>query len=148
MPRRKRLNVTLAGIDAVGALNLKRSYRVFDGDTRYAMELAAVVGQGVLEGRWKAIKSGGGGHGAPMSRCRPATRALPNGSEMRRQLLGLPGVAGSRVDAESAQSANLTLRFPGGPAELAAALNGHGLALESGEGGLIFVRQLSRVIGL
>ena len=55
-----RLNVTMAGIDAVGPFNLKRSYRVFDGDTGYAMELAAVVGQGVLEGRWKALKAGRG----------------------------------------------------------------------------------------
>ena len=50
----------MAGIDAVGPFNLNRSYRVFDGDTGYAMELAAVVGQGVLEGRWKALKLGPG----------------------------------------------------------------------------------------
>ena len=56
----KRLHVTLVGIDAVGPLNLKRSYRVFDGDTGYAMELAAVIGQGVLEGRWKALRTGTG----------------------------------------------------------------------------------------
>ncbi len=56
----KRLNVTLVGIDAVGPIHLKRSYKVFDGDTGYAMELAAVVGQGVLEGRWKSFKTGAG----------------------------------------------------------------------------------------
>ena len=50
--------MTLAGIDAVGTLYLKRSYRVDDGDTGYAMELAAVVSQGVLEGRWKVLKAG------------------------------------------------------------------------------------------
>ncbi len=43
-PTTKRLNVTLSGIDAVGGFTLRRAYRVFDGDTAYSMELAAVVG--------------------------------------------------------------------------------------------------------
>ena len=64
----KRLNVTLSGIDAVGSFTLPRSYRVYDGDTAYAMELAAVVGLGVLEGtlegpqvagRWRFVVCAG-----------------------------------------------------------------------------------------
>jgi Uncharacterized protein conserved in bacteria (DUF2066) len=134
----QRLNVTLAGIDAVGPLHLRRSYRVYDGDTRYAMEFAAVVGQGVLEGRWKAIKSGtgGAGRGTPVA-MQARYAGFAEWREMRRQLLGLPGVEDLRIEAESAQSANLSLRFPGGPAQLASALNRLGLALESAEGGLI-----------
>ncbi len=142
----KRLNVTLTGIDAVGAINLKRSYKVFDGDTGYAMELAAVVGQGVLEGRWKAVKAGGGSsspyssssssNGTPVA-LRAQYQSLAEWSEMRRQLLGLPGVEDLRIEAESARAADLTLRYPGGANELASALYGRGLAIENGADRLI-----------
>ncbi|MBA4171452.1 MAG: DUF2066 domain-containing protein [Hyphomicrobium sp.] len=53
----KRLHVTLAGRDAVGPINWKRSYRLASGEQAYALELAAVVGLGVLEGRWKAVQA-------------------------------------------------------------------------------------------
>jgi len=132
----KRLNVTLAGIDAVGSLNLKRSYRVFDGDTGYAMELAAVVGQGVLEGRWKMKKTGGPAQGAPVS-LRAHYASLAEWSDMRQELLRLEGVADVRIVTESAQSADLTLRYPGGADELAAALQGRGLSLVGGADGWI-----------
>lgn len=134
----RRLNVTLVGSDAVGPLHLRRSYRVFDGDTGYAMELAAVVGQGVLEGRWKAQKTGLGSasDGTPVA-IEARYRSLAEWSEMRRQLLGLPGVEDVQIEAESTRSASLTLRYPGGADELAAALGGHGLSLESGQGGLV-----------
>ncbi len=146
----KRLNVTLSGIDAVGSFTLPRSYRVYDGDTAYAMELAAVVGLGVLEGRWKAHKlpaaggssyapaysstSAGGGEQVSM---RAQFQSLSEWSEMRRQLLGLPGVEDVRIEAESARGADLTLRFPGGADELASALYARGLALENGADRLI-----------
>jgi hypothetical protein len=147
----KRLNVTLTGIDAVGAIDLRRSYKVFDGDTGYAMELAAVVGQGVLEGRWKAQRAGGSSssssssayssstassNGTPVS-LRAQYQSLAEWSEMRRQLLGLPGVEDLRIEAETARGADLTLRFPGGANELASALNGRGLAIENGADRLI-----------
>lgn len=146
----KRLNVTLSGIDAVGGFNLRRGYRVYDGDTAYAMELAAVVGLGVLEGRWKAKKippvagsayapaysssSTGGGTQVAM---RAQYDSLMEWSEMRRRLLDLPGVEDMRIEAESARGADLTLRFPGGASELATALYGSGLALENGSDRLI-----------
>ncbi len=134
-PAAKRLNVTLSGIDAVGGFTLRRTYRVSDGDTAYSMELAAVVGLGVLEGRWKAHKappSGGSsyapaysststGGGTPVS-MRAQYQSLAEWSEMRRQLLDLPGVEDVRIEAESARGADLTLRFPGGANELASAL--------------------------
>ena len=53
----KRLNVTLSGRDAVGAFTLRRAYRLDAADPGYASEFAAVVSLGILEGRWKAIKS-------------------------------------------------------------------------------------------
>jgi len=49
----KKATVTLAGEDSVGPFTLARNYRL-DGDLAYTSELAAVVGLGVLEGRWKA----------------------------------------------------------------------------------------------
>jgi hypothetical protein len=146
-PASKRLNVTLSGIDAVGGINLRRAYKVFDGDTGYAMELAAVVGQGVLEGRWKAQKTGGSSssvyssaptssNGTPVS-LRAQYQSLAEWSEMRRQLLGLPGVEDLRIEAETARAADVTVRFPGGANELATALYGRGLAVENGADRLI-----------
>jgi hypothetical protein len=148
----KRLNVTLSGIDAVSGINLRRNYRIFDGDTAYAMELAAVIGLGVLEGRWKAKKippvagsssayapayssnSSGGGAQVVM---RAQYQSLMEWSDMRRRLLNLPGVEDVRIEAESARGADLTLRFPGGASQLATALYGSGLALENGSDRLI-----------
>lgn len=126
----KRLNVTLAGADAVGPINLRRSYRVFDGDTGYAMELAAVVGQGVLEGRWKALKMGTGAaaRGTPLT-LEAHYAGFTQWRDMRQRLLALPGVADLHIGSESAQGANLSLRYPGGAEALAAALNGQGLQL-------------------
>lgn len=49
----KKATVTLTGQDSVGTFTLARNYRL-DGDLAYTSELAAVVGLGVLEGRWKA----------------------------------------------------------------------------------------------
>jgi hypothetical protein len=149
-PAAKRLNVTLYGIDGVGGLSLKRSYRVYDGDTAYSMELAAVVGLGVLEGRWKAQKappfaassyspaysSVNSGGGTPVA-MRAQYQSLAEWSEMRRQLLNLPGVEDVRIETESARGADLTLRYPGGASELASALYGRGLALENGTDRLI-----------
>jgi Uncharacterized protein conserved in bacteria (DUF2066) len=53
----RKLAVTLTGRDAVGPFTVTRTYPVLDGDVAYATELAAVVGLGILEGRWKALKS-------------------------------------------------------------------------------------------
>ncbi len=58
-PKGRKLSVTLAGRDAVGAFTLKRSYRIDAGDPNYASELAGVVSMGILEGRWKAIAAAG-----------------------------------------------------------------------------------------
>lgn len=134
----KRLNVTLVGIDAVGPINLGRSYKVFDGDTGYAMELAAVVGQGVFEGRWKALKTGAGGSGYGEQLVVEAQYAsLAEWRDMRQQLLELQGVNDLRIEAESARSAGLKLRFPGGGTALAAALRSRGLALQAGGAGWV-----------
>ena len=137
-----RLNVTMAGIDAVGPFNLKRSYRVFDGDTGYAMELAAVVGQGVLEGRWKALKAGAGrsSHGGTAVSLQVQYGSLAEWREIRQQLLAVAGVDDIRIESESARSATLTLRYPGGGDALANALYGQRLSLESASGDVWILR--------
>jgi len=133
-----RLHVSLVGVDAVGPVYLKRSYRVYDNDTGYAMELAAVVGQGVLEGRWKARKTGAdrAAQGAPVM-LQAQYGSLAEWRLMREKLLGMTGVQDLRIEAESARSASLTLRFPGGAQQLAAALGRQGLSLFRGADGFV-----------
>lgn len=62
----KKATVTLSGQDSVGPFTLVRNYRL-DGDLGYTSELAAVVGLGVLEGRWKAANAPAGMAHAPTS---------------------------------------------------------------------------------
>lgn len=150
----KRLGVTLAGIDAVGDMGLKRSYKVFDGDMAYAMELAAVIGLGVLEGRWKLKKLPARGGSASVYAATPAYAATHSGAgtpvtlraqygslgewmDMRRQLLSMPAVENLQIEAESARGADISLNYPGGAAALSSALYGRGLVLEGGGNRLI-----------
>jgi hypothetical protein len=63
--------------------------------------------------------------------------SLPEWNEMRRRLLEMPGVEELRIEAQSARSANLSLRYPGGAEALASALYSRGLTLKSAGGGLI-----------
>lgn len=142
----KRLNVTLAGSDAVGGLLLKRAYRISDGDLDYASQLAAVISLGVLEGRWKAVKAGIlQAAAAPPSNV-PVWAASTTGNgedvtltalfgnsdqwdEMRAQLLNTPGVDALNIGSVSDRSAGISLKFPGGASSLASALGARGLNL-------------------
>jgi Uncharacterized protein conserved in bacteria (DUF2066) len=137
-----RLTVTMAGIDAVGPFKLNRSYRVFDGDTGYSMELAAVVGQGVLEGRWKVLKAGAGrsSHGGASVSLQAEYGSLAEWREIRQQLLAVQGVDDIRIESETARTATLTLRYPGGANALANALYAQRLSLESGSGDIWILR--------
>ena len=148
----KKVIVTLAGQDAAGPLLLKRTYRVNDGDLGYTAELASVVALGVLEGRWKVIKSqapAGGTTVAAYPSSQPAwsaggASATSNGeavafvaefnslgqwNEIRTQLLDTPGVDDVNIATISARSADVALRFPGGAQGLANAVGGRGLSL-------------------
>lgn len=141
-PAARRLHVWLAGSDASGPILLKRSYRMASGDTSYAMELAAVVALGVMEGRWKAKM-------APSSRA-PAWSAAGGSDpfeitvefrsrnqweEMRSRLTRIPDVEDVDVVAMNTRSAVLVLRFPGGPDQLTGDVEAQGMALErSGQG--------------
>lgn len=138
----KRVTVTLAGMDAVGPVSWKRSYRIYDGDAAYAQELAAVVSLGVLEGRWKTLKTNGsisawsqgagGGEDVDME-----VQFADQGEwdSLRGRLLDLPGVDNVRVGAVSPSSARVAVSYPGGGFTLAEALSQQGLTLtQSGTG--------------
>ncbi len=141
----KKLDVTLAGNDAVGGLLLKRTYRITDNDLDYASQLAAVVSLGILEGRWKAVKAGISQAAAPVSGM-PVWEASTGGAgedvtliaefgssdqwdQMRAQLLDTPGVDALNIGAVTGRSADISLKYPGGGGSLASALSPRGLNL-------------------
>lgn len=148
----RRMDVTLVGRDAVGPFLLKRSYRISQGDLAYASELAAVVSLGILEGRWKALKSGtsdsaggqpvwsagGGGYGEQVSFTAEFSNSI-QWNEIRTQLLDTPGVEGMEIATMSSTNADVSLRFPGGVRGLANALGGRGLYLAD-QGGAWILR--------
>lgn len=141
----RRLTVTLAGEDSVGPIHWKRTYRMAPGDHAYALELAAVVGLGVLEGRWKAMQADGHGGvdglaagGAPVQ-IQVAFSGLAQWNDIRGQLLDTRGVEDVRIDGVSARSAEVSLSFPGGAERLADAMAAKGLQLKS-EGGVWVLR--------
>ena len=134
----KKLMVTLTGVDAVGNFTLNRTYRISGGDKAYTAELAAVVGLGVLEGRWKAAKAGavGGvdvtaGEGIQLV---AEFASLPEWNEMRMKLLETEGTFDLAIGSVSARSAELSLRHPGGTDGLAQALATQGLTLTNNLG--------------
>jgi hypothetical protein len=146
----KRLTVTLAGRDNVGTLLLKRTYRISDGDVDYASQLAAVVALGVLEGRWKAIKSAPRGQVPNV----PVWEAATSGNgeqvtliaefvnsrqwdQMRSELLDTPGVDALNIQSVSDRDANVSLSFPGGAGRLANALAVRGLSLVNTQSGWV-----------
>ncbi len=118
-----RLNVTLSGRDAVGAFTLKRAYRIDASDPGYTSELAAVVSLGILEGRWKAIKSRGGGGAAAGGDTdlliAVEFRGMSEWQDISRKLGATPGVEELEVAGLSARGARVTLRYAEGAQRLA-----------------------------
>ncbi len=139
----RRLTVTLTGRDAVGAFMLRRAYRLDPADPGYASELAAVVSLGIIEGRWKAIKSPGGGGGDTVGVARaPAAgesdmliavefRGMSEWQDISRKLSATPGVEELEVAGLSARGARVTLRYAEGAQRLADALAEQGLILRN-----------------
>ncbi len=103
----RRLRVTLAGSDAVGPLKLQRSYRFDPADAAYAFELAAVISQGVLEGRWKAIRSAAQASLASSPASGPVVGPLPLGIDDAGQDGRLP----RESSAESGGPLPIRVRF-------------------------------------
>lgn len=153
----RKVNVLLAGQDAAGPFALKRAYRLSDGDLAYTLELAAVVSQGILEGRWKAVNSsvsgaaaapyaaGAGGYTAPGALGDDVSfdaqfAGQNEWNAMRRVLLEAPGIDDIRIGTVSAGSASVSVKYPGGGPALAQALAGYGILLID-TGGLWVMRQ-------
>jgi hypothetical protein len=129
------LTVTLAGRDAVGAFSLRRTYRIDPSDPGYTSDLAAVVGLGVLEGRWKALKVGDrtGAAGGELL-IAVEFRGMSEWQDISRRLGAIPGVEELEVAGLSARGARVTLRFADGPERLVEMLARQGLALRSAGG--------------
>lgn len=131
----KRLHVSLAGRDSVGTFSLKRNYIVDDGDLGYAMEYAAVVSLGIIEGRWKAVKARASGGLDVLSGPSEAINiqvqfdAPGQWYQIQNQLGEIQGVNDLRVGSVSARSAEVSLQFPGGAPQLAVLLAQRGLLL-------------------
>lgn len=139
-PATNKLQVRIDGRDSVGPISWQRSYRIYDGDTAYAMELAAVVSLGVIEGRWKMKEvqySGGiGALSQPLEQLR--IEVLFNSArewyQTNQELSGLPGVTGFQVGPVSARSADISLNYPGGGTRLANELARRGYVLTNNSG--------------
>jgi Uncharacterized protein conserved in bacteria (DUF2066) len=155
-PQTKRLNVTLTGVDAVGNLMLKRAYRLDPSDAGYTVEVAAVVGLGVIEGRWKALKARGGkGGGATATAGRPGGnqggganleisvefRGMGEWRDISRKLAATPGIEDLDVAGMSGRGARVTMSYPDGPQRLADVLAGEGLILKRAGPGWILTQQ-------
>lgn len=141
-----RVHVTLAGQDRVGPILWKRSYRIADNDVAYAMELAAVISLGVIEGRWKAVQNGefSGGAAAASSGAGADVlldvqfRSMSEWNEIRGRILDLQAVDDVRVGNVSASSAQVMVKFPGGGQALASELGRQGLQMQqSGSGWMV-----------
>ena len=136
-PASRRLNVTIAGRDAVGPLVLKRRYRIDPDDFAYSLELAAVISLGIIEGRWKArntTPSAAASGGLQEVQIWVEFRNLGEWNQRQRVLSELPGVEGMRTGGLSADGASVVLRYPGGAERLGAALANRGLQLEQYDG--------------
>lgn len=158
-PMDRKLQVTLVGRDAVGSIAWIKGYRFDAEDPAYAVELAAVVSLGVLEGRWKASGARVQGPirepGATMASATiddNATAAAAGGDDLRlsveyqnigewatisKRLSQVPGVENIDVAGMSGRSARITLRYAEGVARLAAIASQHGLALRQNSGGWV-----------
>ena len=144
----KRLNVTLTGRDAVGAFMLRRTYRLDPADPGYASELAAVVSLGILEGRWKAIKSpradGGGvtaARGDSDLLVAVEFRGMSEWQQISSKLSATPGIEELEVAGLSARGARVTLRYSEGAERLADALAQQGLSLRNAGGNWVLSLQ-------
>ena len=144
-PAAGRLNVTLAGRDAVGAFAIMRPYRVDAADPVYARELAAVVALRTLEGRWKAIKARGGAATAAAGDTdlliSVEFRGMSEWQDISRKLGATQGVEELEVAGLSARGARVTLRYAGGAEQLAQALARQGLNLRNAGGNWVLSLQ-------
>lgn len=134
-----KLVVTLAGQDAVGPFTLKRAHRIAGGDKAYTSELAAVVGLGILEGRWKAAKAGAIGgvdvtQGAGAIRLLVEFGSLAEWNDIRSRILDAEGAYDIEIGSVSARSAEVMVRHAAGEQGLSEAFARSGLSMAEQNG--------------
>ena len=113
------------------------------GDKVYTAELAAIVGLGVLEGRWKAGKGGAVG-GVDISTAGDGGQdnialvvefaTLAEWNDIRTRLIDADGAFDVTIGSVSALTASVALRHAGGTPALIAALARKGLAMSDNAG--------------
>lgn len=156
-PSNQKLRLTLAGTDAVGPIRLVRDLRFDPQDFAYAMELAAVITQGILDGRWKAVKLGasaaappatgpsvagppalgGWQSGAANVPVRVIFQSIADWRRIRLALEGTPGVSGVDVNGLTPRAADVTVNYSGSDADLANAVAQQGLQMQPVQGGWV-----------
>jgi len=144
----KRLNIALIGVDAVGPFRLHRSLPIDQGDVAFTSELAAVIGLGIIEGRWKAVNAASTPSGSgPTSAVGEqvsftvAFNGIGEWQQIRRQLSQMPGVSDIDTGTVSARGAEVTLNFPGGVAAFQNGVGAQGFRL-SDYGGVWVLQRL------
>ena len=166
----RKLQVTLVGRDSVGSVAWVKPYRFDAADPGYAMELAAIVSLGVLEGRWKAagarvqgpIREPGAdtaasalsGDRLPASasgetntvggdalRLAVQFRDIGEWATISKKLSQVPGVENIDVAGLSGRSARITLQFTGGAEQLAQVAPDYGLRLQQTGAGWVLSAQ-------
>jgi hypothetical protein len=130
-----KLTTRYYGVDAAGAVKLVRDDRVWDGDVKASANHAAMVGLGILEGRWKAVKAPSGeigSNGADTAFGMTVEFAgLQQWQQMRARLTRVPGVQALKITSLSARSADVSLQYPGGAERLSRQLGAYNLFLEN-----------------
>ena len=151
-PDGKKLKVVLVGQDGVGSFHLEKIYGGRSIDAAYTTELAAVISQAIIEGRWKAVRArplptGGAATGTssfggiasvaiavefPQNLDRDNVRSY--WWKARRMLTSIDGVRDLTVSGLNTDQASVTLVFPGGGQNLADELLRRGFVLRSSGG--------------
>jgi len=135
------LTTRLFGVDRIGPLSLMRNDPVYKSDVKSTARDAAEITLGILEGRWKLMKSpGGGAKGqAVLTGVDVIVEyvGMKQWLEIRARLVKVPGVQGLDIKSLSARTAQVAFQFPGGAERLSRTLGSHGLALFGGSGAWI-----------
>ncbi len=137
----KTLTTRLFGLDLIGSLSLMRNDPVYKSDLKSTARDAAAITLGILEGRWKLMKSPGGGASAEAVLTGVDViveyAGMKQWREIQSRLVKVPGVQGLSIKSLSARTAQVAFQFPGGAEGLSRSLGSHGLALFGGNGAWI-----------
>ncbi len=158
----KHLIFRLIGHDAIGAVDIKRNYLIFNDDVQTVTEMAAQITLGILEGRWKEAKMldipiaqrnvstlssspGGVSPAASGTLSRQSLfltipfRGLRDWQNIRKKLNNIPGLEDLDIKSLSARSAFVHVDFPGGKTRLSRMASRYGMYLEDRNGDLFLI---------